>query len=134
MPKIIQKFIFNRKLKLDKIKTLSDLANSLEIKEEFSREYMMAEIFYEAMVDWPKYNLYLIKDFINELHDNFGIPLTFETIRLKTKHSISSSNFSKVNSASSIVELFDISWKFDNNADFLKILNNIFDYLNEKNR
>ena len=61
-----------------KIITYSTLWNLVEIDTKDNKIKDIATLFLNAMNDWPTINQIKISDFIIELKDYFGSPLTIE--------------------------------------------------------
>lgn len=85
----------------------------------------IATLFLNAMNDWPTSNQEEISDFINELKDYFGTPLTIEKIM---KRKFDGQNAWQLEAGSSIADLIDISTKFCNQSDFDKIVDSLLNY------
>lgn len=109
----------------DKIETYSTLYNLVDIDKKDHKIKKLAELFLNAMTDWPTYNQTEISKFTNELKDYFGTPLTIEKISSKQ---FNGTNAWQVESGSSIVDLIHLSTKFCNESNFDNIVNNIINY------
>lgn len=107
-------------------KTIDDDSNNHRIKE-------LAELFWTAMNDWPTLNQINIQDFINELYDYFGFPLTIDKINAKQLDLENDINTWRHESGSSISEIIDISTRFEHEPDFEKIIDKILNYIRNSN-
>jgi len=112
-----------------KITTYSTLWNLVDIDTKEHKLKDIATLFLNAMNDWPKYNQTDIADFIKELKEYFGSPLTIEKINTKKLYV---QNAWQASAGSSIADLIDISTKFCNQSDFDKILDCFLNYYNEE--
>jgi hypothetical protein len=106
--------------------TLCSLVD-LDIKDHKIKE--IASLFLEGMTDWPTYNQTSILEYINELDEYFGSPLTIEKIN---SIAFNGQNAWNVESGSSISELISISIEYYNERDFTKIVDNFLNYYNEE--
>jgi hypothetical protein len=106
----------------NKIKTNSKLWKLIDIDRKDHMLKDMAILFLNAMNDWPTNNQTNIKDFIRELKEYFGSPLTIEKIDAKK---FNGQNAWQIEVGSSISELIDMSVKFSNESDFDKIMDSI---------
>ena len=112
----------------DRITTYSTLFNLVELDEKNHRIKDLAILFLNAMNDWPTFNQADISDFIKEFKDYFGTPLTKEIIE---NHKLNDQNVWQLESGSAIIDLIDISTRFDNESNFDKIVENILKYYDE---
>lgn len=69
----------------NKITTNSELYDLVELDTTSNKIKQIAELFSTAMNDWPTYNQNEITDFVKEVKEYFGSPLTIEKIDAKTK-------------------------------------------------
>jgi hypothetical protein len=113
----------------DKIETYSTLYNLVDIDKKNHKLKELAELFLNAMTDWPNYNQTEIVEFITELKDYFGTPLTIEKIANKQ---FNGGNAWQIESGSSISGLIDISTKFCNESNFDNIVNDIINYYEQE--
>lgn len=67
----------------NKITTYSKLWNLVDIDTKYHKQKDIATLFLDAMNDWPTYDQKEITEFIKELKDYFGTPLTIEKITSK---------------------------------------------------
>ena len=111
------------------ITTYSTLWNLVDIDINNQKQKEIATLFLNAMNDWDTFNLIKIADFINELKNYFGSPLTIENI---TEKNFDGQNAWKVESGSSIINLIDISCKFCNQSDFDKIVETFLEFYNQE--
>ena len=107
------------------ITTYSTLWNLVDIDTKDHKQKDIATLFLNAMDDWDTYNQTEIANFINELKQYFGTPLTFDKV---TKMKFDGHNAWKIEAGSSIAELIDISSKFCNQSDFEKIIESFINY------
>ena len=107
------------------ITTYSILFDLVDIDTKDHKEKDIATLFLNAMNDWPTYNQKEISDFVKELKDYFGNPLTIEKISAKK---FDGQNAWQIEAGSSIADLIDISTKFCNQSDFDKIVENFLNY------
>jgi len=81
------------------------------------------------MNDWPTQDQNKIADFVHELKEYFGSPLTVEKIKaIKFK----GQNVWQVEAGSSIAELIDTSTIFCNESNFNNILKSILDFYGQE--
>lgn len=109
----------------NKITTYTTLYDLVDIDAKDHKQKDIATLFLDAMNDWPTYNQKEIADFIRELKDYFGTPLTIEKISAKK---FDGQNAWQIEAGSSIADLIDISTKFCNQSDFDKIIENFLKY------
>jgi hypothetical protein len=91
----------------------------------------IAKLFVNAARDWDTFNQTDLSDFVKELKEYFGSPLTKEKIANKPLD-ISGNNAWRHEAGSSIVEMLDLSERFCNQTDFDKILNEILSYYQQQ--
>ncbi|HEU4790558.1 MAG TPA: hypothetical protein VFS71_12795 [Flavobacterium sp.] len=116
----------------NKIITYSTLWNLVEIDTKNHYLKDITTLFLSAMLDWPTYNQTNIEEFIKELKNYFGTPLTIEKI---DSHKLDISTDLSVwrnEAGSSIADLIDISTKFCNQSNFDEIIENILNYYSEE--
>jgi hypothetical protein len=109
----------------NKITTYSTLYDLVDIDSKDHKQKEIAILFLNAMNDWPTYNQKKIVDFVNELKNYFGTPLTIEKISAKK---FDGQNAWQIEAGSSIADLIDISTKFCNQSDFDKIVESFLNY------
>lgn len=109
----------------NKITTYSTLYDLVDIDSKNHKQKEIATLFLNAMNDWPKYNQKEIADFVKELKDYFGTPLTIEKISAK-KFDVQ--NAWQIEAGSSIADLIDISTRFCNQSDFDKIVESFLNF------
>ncbi len=109
----------------NKINTYSTLFDLVETDAKDHKQKEIATLFLNAMNDWPTYDQKEIADFIKELKDYFGNPLTIEKISAKK---FEGQNAWQIEAGSSIADLIDISTKFCNQSDFDKIVEKILNH------
>lgn len=117
---------------MSEILTINDLRETIDNDSNNHRIKELAELFWTAMNDWPTYNQINIKDFINELYDYYGFPLNIDKINRKKLNLNIDGDAWKQETGASIVEIIDISTRFDNEPDFDRILNQILNYIKRK--
>lgn len=105
--------------------THSELYDLVENDTKNSKLKEIAELFLNAMNDWPTYNLEEIDKFILEIKEYFGNPLTLDKISSKK---ILNENAWKHESGSSIAEMIEYSKLYYNETDFDTIINMILSY------
>lgn len=116
----------------NKITTNSELYDLVELDTTSNKIKQIAELFSTAMNDWPTYNQNEITDFVKEVKEYFGSPLTIEKIDAKNKNEIDEVNFWRIESGSSIAEMIEFSKLYFNETDFDKIVNDILSYYSKK--
>jgi len=109
----------------NKITTYTSLYDLVNIDTIDHKQKDIANLFLNAMNDWPTSNQKEIGDFIKELKYYFGTPLTIEKITTKE---FDGKNTWQIEAGSSIAELIDISTRFCNQSDFDKIVDCFLDY------
>jgi hypothetical protein len=107
-----------------KIKTIGLLADLVELDNRDHKIKDLAQLLLNAMNDWPTKDQTDISEFISEIKEYFGTPLTIDKIDAKGLK-LSNDNAWQHEAGSSIAELIDLSTRFNNESDFDKILNNI---------
>jgi hypothetical protein len=105
----------------NKILTYDTFWSLVDIDDSNSQIKKMATIFLEAMYDWPT-NRNKITDYIFELKEYFGVPISIEGISKKNSNM---NDAWKLESGASIQNLIKLSEKKFNESDFDKILNDI---------
>ena len=86
----------------NKIETYSTLWNLVDIDQTDHKLKDIATLFLNAMNDWPTQDQSKIADFVNELKEYFGSPLTVEKI---DERKFNGQNAWHVEAGSSIAEL-----------------------------
>ncbi|UOK42206.1 MULTISPECIES: hypothetical protein [Flavobacterium] len=109
------------------IETYFELEDLIESDNSNHKLKDIAELFLTAMNDWPTYNQVRIDEFINELKEHFGEPLSIEKIKAK-KLKMDTQNSWRHESGSSICEMIELSKLHYGEMDFDKIIANILDY------
>ena len=115
-----------------KIETYSTLWNLVDIDQTDHKLKDIATLFLNAMNDWTTFNQTLITDFVKELKDFFGSPLTIEKIDHKKHELTDELNVWRHEAGSSIAEIILISTQFCNESSFDKILQNTLTYYEEE--
>ena len=109
----------------NKINTYSTLFNLVDTDTKDHKQKEIATLFLRAMNDWPTYNQKEIADFVKELKDYFGTPLTIEKITTKE---FDGQNAWQIEAGSSIADLINISTRFCNQSDFDKIVDSFLNH------
>jgi hypothetical protein len=89
----------------------------------------IAQLFIDAATDWDSFNQTNLSDFIGELKEHFGSPLTKEKIANKT---FNLSEAWRHEAGSSIIKMLDLSERVSRQTDFDKILKDIFSYYEQQ--
>lgn len=113
----------------NKIETYETLWSLVDLDTENHKVKDIATLFLNAMNDWPTMNQTLITDFIGELKNYFGEPLTIEKLDSDKFNGL---NAWQLEAGSSIADLIDISTQFCNESEFDKIIDNILNYYNKE--
>jgi hypothetical protein len=108
-----------------KITTYSALRNLVDVDPKDHKLKDIANLFLNAMNDWPTFNQSDISEFVEELKEYFGAPLTAEKIGLKK---VNPQNAWQVEAGSSIADILLVSEKSCNQPDFDKIVENFLNY------
>lgn len=111
-----------------KITTYTTLWNLVEADENEHKLRDMAVLLLEAMNDWSKAEQNNIADFLNDLTDYFGQPLTIRTIRARK---FDGQNAWQLEAGAAIQELLGIAAKHHKESDFNKIIAHILNHYNE---
>lgn len=112
-----------------KTMTYSSLYHLVEIDTKDHKLKEISTLFLNAMKDWPTFQQKEIADFVKELKDYFGTPITIEKISEKV---FDGKNAWQMEAGSSIAELIDISIRFYSQPDFDKIVESILNYYGSK--
>ncbi|MFY7733540.1 MAG: hypothetical protein ACOVSR_08650 [Bacteroidia bacterium] len=89
----------------------------------------IATLFLNAVNDWPTQDQSKIADFVQELKEYFGSPLTVEKIDARK---FNGQNAWQVEAGISIAELIETSTSFCNESNFDNILKNILDFYEQE--
>jgi hypothetical protein len=108
-----------------KILTSATLENFVDHDESDHINKDLAYLFLGAMNDWPTTGLTNIQEFILEVENYFGNPLTIDKI---SKKEFNGENAWQVETGSSLIELIETSTKFCNQSDFRSIVGAIVTY------
>lgn len=111
------------KLSLTTIDQLSSLVERDDIEHVLKQ---VAQLFLDAANDWPT-NQILISDFVKELNEYFGTPLTKEKISNKKLDS-SSGNTWCHEAGSSVIEMLDVSKKNYGHQNLDETLQKLYSY------
>lgn len=106
---------------------ISQLETLVDIDKADHKLKDIAELFVNAAKDWDSFNQTEISDFIKELKQYFGSPLTKEKIKNKPLD-----NPWRHESGSSIFQMIDLAERFCNKTDFDEILNDIVSYYEQQ--
>ena len=107
---------------------VGDLQEAVEKDTDNHWTKDLAELFIAAITDWPTYNQTKIADFVQELKDYFGEPLTIDKINSKKLDVTSEQNVWRHVAGSAIAEMIDLSTRFSNESDFDKIVYSLSNY------
>lgn len=119
-----------KRIMKNRIETYSELYDLVELDNTNDKLKQIAEFFLVAMNDWPRYNQERIENFIKELKEYFGSPLSLERIDAK-KLDFYDEDVWKHESGSSICEMIELSKLYYDVLDFDIILKKILDYYGE---
>ena len=106
---------------------ISQLETLVDIDKADHKLKDIAELFVNAARDWDTLNQTDISDFIKELKQYFGSPLTKEKIKSKPLD-----NAWRHEAGSSIFQMIDLAERLCNKTDFDKILNDILSYYEQE--
>lgn len=106
---------------------ISQLVTLVDIDKVDHKLKDIAELFVNAARDWDTFNQTDISDFVKELKQYFGSPLTKEKIKSKPLD-----NAWRHESGSSIFQMIDLSERFCNQSDFDKIINDVLSYYQQQ--
>jgi len=109
------------------IRTYNQLASLIDYDLKISRIKDLAELFLSGMRDWPTYNQTEILDYVKELKDYFGNPLTIEAIRTKRINNLEFDCWHH-ESGNSISDMLEISKLGNDAVDSDVVLNKIISY------
>ena len=110
------------------ITTYKTLDNLVQLDTIDHKVKDIAQLFLSAMNDWTTFNQTNIADFVRELKEYYGSPLTVEKIDSKEFDNSDELNDWRHTAGSSIAEMIEMSTQFCNEADFDKILSNILNH------
>ena len=116
----------------NRITTYATLSNLVDLDNKEHKLKDIATLFLNAMNDWPTFNQTEITDFIKELKEYFGTPLTIHKIDATNLDKFKDLDVWRHEAGSSIAELIDISTKFCNQSDFDKIIDGFLNYYNDQ--
>jgi hypothetical protein len=111
------------------IETYETLWDLVELDTKAHAIKDLAKFFLTAMNDWRTLNQVMIVEFVAELKNYFGSPLTIKAIDSKKFDGL---NAWEVETGSSIAEMIKLSTQFCNESDFDKILETILNYYEEE--
>lgn len=106
---------------------ISQLETLVDIDKTDHKLKDIAELFMNAARDWDTFNQTDISDFVQELKEYFGSPLTKDKITNKPLD-----NDWRHEAGSSIFQMIDLSERFYNQGDFDKLVNDILSYYQQK--
>ncbi|MBS1536180.1 MAG: hypothetical protein JST20_00360 [Bacteroidetes bacterium] len=107
------------------ITTSNELQNLVNLDSQTHKLKDIAQLFLDPMNDWPTINLKNIPDFIRELKEFYGNPLTVDSI---TKRKFDSNNAWQLESGSIIINVIELSTLYFNINNFDTIVENILKY------
>jgi NTP pyrophosphatase (non-canonical NTP hydrolase) len=110
--------------------TVDELVDAVDKDEKSHLIRELAELLLAAMNDWPSFDETEIKNFVEELKEFFGSPLTVERINSKPLNLGVQHNAWRHEAGASIAEMIDRSTRINNESEFDKILDQIFNYYN----
>ena len=106
---------------------ISQLETLVDIDKSDHKLKDVTELFLNAARDWDTFNQTEISEFVTELKQYFGSPLTKEKIKNKPLD-----NAWRHEAGSSIFQMLDLSERFCNQTDFDKMINDILSYYEQK--
>ncbi len=106
----------------ESLKTITQLETLVLIDKSENKLKDIAQLFVNAFRDWDTFKQTELLDFIKELLDFFGSPLTKEKIAGKQ---FDINKAGRHEAGNSIIEMIDISERFCNETDFQKIVETI---------
>lgn len=106
---------------------ISQLETLVDIDKADHKLKNIAKLFVNAAMDWDTYNQADVSDFLKELKEYFGSPLTKEKITNKPLD-----NVWRHAAGSSIFQMIDLSERYCNQSDFDKIVNAILSYYQQQ--
>jgi hypothetical protein len=106
---------------------ISQLETLVDIDKSDHKLKDITELFLNAARDWDTSNQTDISEFVTELKQYFGSPLTKEKIKNKPLD-----NAWRHEAGSSIFQMIDLSERFCDQTDFDKILNDILSYYEQQ--
>lgn len=112
--------------------TYGTLWRLVELDTKVHKTKELAELFLNAMNDYPTYNQNVIAEFVVDLKNYFGSPLTVNAIDNKNQDLKKEHNVWQHVSGSSIAEMIELSTQFCNEGNFDKIVQNILTYYEEE--
>ncbi|MCW2259185.1 MULTISPECIES: DNA translocase FtsK [Sphingobacterium] len=110
-----------------RLENIDQLTNLIEADSNEHALKEIATLFVSAMNDWPSQNQTNINEYIEELHNYFGTPITKDAILSKTT-SDSSEDLWRKESAASLLELLDIAEKQYQEEDLKQLIQTIVKY------
>lgn len=110
------------------IETIDDLQRAVDSDTNTQETKDLTELFLNAMIDWPSYNQTKIADFVKELKDFYGHPLTLEKIDNKRVDLSKEHDAWRLESGSSIAEMMEKAKLFLNESDFDKTIQHLLEY------
>lgn len=103
--------------------SVEELSHKIDQDNSDSKFKIAAQLLLEAINDWPTLNLSELKEFLFELHNEVGLPLTLERITNYSKTLTIVDSAWKLEAAYSLIKIF----KYDNT----KTLDTIISELSE---
>jgi hypothetical protein len=113
---------------MKKIEEVSILQNKVQADSSNTPIKVIASLFLEAMNDWPTKDQNKIAEFVEELKEYYGFPLTKEKITAKE---FNGDNAWQIEAGSSIVQLIDVAQNNFGYQDFDNIVNGILKHYEE---
>ncbi|MEN5197558.1 DNA translocase FtsK [Sphingobacterium faecium] len=110
-----------------RLENIEQLKNLIEADPNEHALKEIATLFVNAMNDWPTQNQTNINEYIEELYNYFGNPITKDAILSKTTSDSSEDSWRK-ESAASLLELLDIAEKQNQEEDLEQLIQTIVKY------
>lgn len=114
------------------ISTFEELKSLVDEEENSSEIKQIASAFLAAANDWDTFNQSLVTEFIKELKDHFGTPLTISKIENKKLGRTHGSW--KAEAGCSIVEMIKLGETYFKSSDFDFIFNSLMKYYSDRKK
>lgn len=111
--------------------TIFELQNAVEKDRNNHSINELAKLLLAAMNDWPTANQTSVEEFLIELKVFYGDPITLERLNNKNLDVTRSNDAWKHEAGASIAQIITKSNKLDEEKDFEKIIEKIFNYYKE---
>jgi hypothetical protein len=119
---------YNHPTMTNNITSVETLQNLVDLDKEDHKLKDIAKLFLNAMTDWTTLNQTNIPEFILELKQYFGTPLTITKIKNKPLNLSEKHASWRHEAGSSIQELISISESYYNESDFDQIIKTVLNY------